>query len=119
MTGDVLKVKHYKDVERQEAVTDGASGAGMRWVLGPEDEMPNFYLRVVEVEPGGRTMRHRHPYEHEVFVLEGEGELVDTVGKALALHPGHAAYVAPEELHQFRNAGEGTFRFICVIPRPK
>jgi quercetin dioxygenase-like cupin family protein len=114
-----MRIKHYTEVEKEAANMEGAKETAIRWVLGPADEMPNFYLRVVEVEPGGNTPRHNHPYEHEVFVLDGEGELIDPAGKALALKPGAVAYVAPDELHQFRNAGNGVFRFICLIPKIK
>ena len=110
-----MKVKHYKDVEKIEANTDGAKGASLRWVLGPDDEVPNFHMRVVEIEPGGQSMHHSHPYEHECYILEGEGELVGKE-KTLELKPGNAAYVAPDEIHHFQNVGDTTFKFICMIP---
>jgi quercetin dioxygenase-like cupin family protein len=112
-----MKVKHYTEVENQDADMDGAHGANIRWVLGPDDKMPNFYLRVIEVQPGGNTPHHQHPYEHEVFVLEGGGELLDPEGNPLDLKPGTVAYVAPNDLHQFRNTGDGILRFICLIPK--
>ena len=112
-------VKHFSEVENEDANTDGACGSSIRWMLGPADAMPNFYLRLVEVEPGGNTPRHTHPYEHEVWVIEGKGELIDPDGKPTAISPGCAAYVAPDELHSFRNTGDGLLRFICVIPKTK
>lgn len=112
-----MKVKHYSDVLNEDANMEGAVGASIRWILGPKDDMPNFYLRMIEVETGGNTPRHRHPYEHEVYVLEGQGELIDPDGKPLELWPGNVAYVAPDELHQFRNTGDGVFRFLCIIPK--
>ena len=111
-----MLTKHSKDVELIEANTDGAKGAGLRWLLGPKDDMPNFYLRLVEVQPGGMTMHHQHPYEHEVFVLEGEGELVGEK-ETLSLTPYKAGYVAPDEIHQFRNVGDSVFKMLCIIPK--
>jgi quercetin dioxygenase-like cupin family protein len=111
-----MKTKKYTDVEKIEAHGDGASGASLRWVLGPKDDMPNFHMRVVEIEPGGVSMHHQHNYEHECFILEGQGELVGQ-GKSLPLQPGMAAFVPPNEIHQFRNAGDTTFKFLCMIPR--
>lgn len=110
-----MKAKHVTDVEKIEANEDGARGASLRWVLGPKDDMPNFHLRVVELEPDGVSMHHKHDYEHEVYVLEGEGELVGDNDR-LSLTPGVAAYVPPNEVHQFRNASDTPFKFICVIP---
>ncbi len=112
-----MKVKHYTEVANEDANMDGAKGANIRWVLGPADEMPNFYLRVIEVEPGGNTPHHHHPYEHEVFVLDGQGELLDPEGNSFELKPGVVAYVAPDDLHQFRNTGDELLRFICLIPK--
>ena len=112
-----MKVKHYSEVEDEDANMEGASGTNIRWLLGPADDMPNFHLRMIEVEPGGNTPRHNHPYEHEVFVLEGEGELIDPDGNPKKLSHGDVVYVAPDELHQFRNTGDGNFRFLCLIPK--
>lgn len=112
-----MKVIHYTEVEKDGVKMEGADGTSLRWALGPADNMPNFYLRVVEVEAGGYTPRHNHPYEHEVYILDGQGELIDPEGNPLELRPGNIAYVAPDELHQFRNAGEEVFRFICIIPK--
>jgi len=110
-----MKVKNPNDVPFIEATADGAQGAGLRWMLGPDDNMPNFHLRLVEVEPGGKTMHHQHNYEHECFVVEGSGELVG-VNETLAMNKGAAAYVPANEIHQFRNAGDTPFKFVCVIP---
>ena len=51
----------------------GATGCQVRWLVGPGDGAPNFAMREFEVAPGGHTPRHSHPYEHEVFVLQGSG----------------------------------------------
>ena len=110
-----MKVKHYTDVEKIEANTEGAKGASLRWVLGPKDDMPNFHMRVVELEPGGVSMHHQHDYEHECYILEGKGELVGDNEK-LSLTPGKAAYVPAGETHQFRNAGDKPFKFLCMVP---
>jgi quercetin dioxygenase-like cupin family protein len=109
-------VKKLNDVDKMEATEDGARGAGLRWMLGPKDDMPNFFLRVVELEPGGQSMHHKHDYEHEVYVLEGSGELAGEA-QSLPLEPGYAGYVPPNEIHQFRNTGDTMMKFICVIPK--
>jgi quercetin dioxygenase-like cupin family protein len=111
----IMFVKKQSEVPFIEATADGAKGAGLRWLLGPEDNMPNFHLRVVEVEPGGMTMHHQHNYEHECFILEGQGKLVGNDNE-LQLEPGNAAYVPANEIHQFKNVGENTFKFLCIIP---
>jgi quercetin dioxygenase-like cupin family protein len=105
--------KRYQDVPA-EPVGDDKS---MRWVIGEQDHAPNFAMRVVEFEPGAVFERHQHPYEHEIFVLEGEGVAEGPEGEH-AMRPGTALYIPPDEPHGYRNLGQGKLRFICVIPHP-
>ena len=66
-----MKVSHYEVVTQKPVEMEGAKGCSVRWLVGPEQDAPNFAMRQFEVAAGGHTPRHRHPYEHEVFVLEG------------------------------------------------
>ena len=109
------KVVHYTQIPAEE-IGETAPGAKMRWLIDKEhDGAPVYALRMVELDPGGSSPRHTHPYEHENFVLEGKGRvfIVDTWHD---LAPGDVALVPPGVLHQFENTGEGTFRFLCGIP---
>jgi quercetin dioxygenase-like cupin family protein len=92
-------------------------GIGIRWVIGPKDDAPNFALRIIEIQPGITFTPHHHPYEHEIYVLEGRGVLLDKEGdEAAAMKPGVALLVPPNELHGYRNDGQAILKFICVIP---
>src|SRR6185436_2869791 len=68
-----MKVNHFDAVEQQPVHMEDAEGCQVRWLLGERDGAPNFSMRQFEVAPGGFTPRHSHPYEHEVYVLDGEG----------------------------------------------
>ena len=70
-----MKVAFYQDIPPQSVEDPDASGVTMRVAIGPDDGAPNFVLRVFSVEPGGHSPRHAHPYEHEVFVHSGRGEV--------------------------------------------
>jgi quercetin dioxygenase-like cupin family protein len=72
-------------------------------------------MRVIEFAPGAVFARHQHPYEHEIFVLEGQGVAEGPHGEA-TMRPGLGLYVPPDEPHGYRNTGDGVLRFICVIP---
>jgi quercetin dioxygenase-like cupin family protein len=72
-------------------------------------------MRVIEFEPGAVFETHNHPYEHEIFVLEGEG-VAHTADGEFTMQPGIALYVPPDEPHGYRNTGDEPLRFICVIP---
>ena len=72
-------------------------------------------MRQFEVAPGGHTPRHSHPYEHEVFVLEGDGMVLE----GEAEHPltaGDVIFVQPNEVHQFCNTGSRPLKFLCMVP---
>jgi quercetin dioxygenase-like cupin family protein len=67
------------------------------------------------VAPGGYTPRHSHPYEHEVFVLEGAGVVFEGE-TAHPLKAGDVVFVVPGEVHQFRNTGDRPLKFLCMVP---
>lgn len=107
--------RNYREVPAESA----ADGITIRWVIGKPEGAPNFAMRVIEFQPGAVFETHQHPFEHEIFVLEGEGVAWGSGGVEVSMRPGVALYVAPDEPHGYRNVGEGVLRFICVIPHPE
>ncbi len=108
-----MKIKHWMDVPAQD-VPD-APGVTIRWVLNEQDGAPHFALRILQVQPGSATPYHSHWWEHEVFVLAGQGALITEAGN-WPLVPGSTVLVDGNELHQFRNTGDDVLRFMCLIP---
>ena len=104
------------DVPEQDV--PGCPGVTIRWAIGRNVGAPNFALRVITVQPGAATEHHTHPWEHEVYVLEGTGHVRDAQGET-AISSGSCIYVAPNEVHHFANTGAAVMRFVCVIPNPK
>lgn len=94
---------------------DGVQGVSMRVMVGREDGAPNFAMRHFTVAPGGNTPRHSHDYEHQVLVLEGDGEAFDE-GEIRTVTTGDVIYVAPNAEHQFRNTSDKPLQFICLVP---
>jgi quercetin dioxygenase-like cupin family protein len=112
-----MKIAHYKDIPADPAGEEGASRIAIRWLITAKDGAPNFAMRVIEVEPGGHSPLHIHPWEHEVFILKGEGAVVHETTE----HPvsqGDVVFVPPGEQHQFKNASDEPLEFICLIPNP-
>ena len=83
-------------------------------LITERDGAERFSMRLLRVAPGGYTPLHVHPWEHEVFVLQGAGEVVGEAGEAPLL-PGTVVYVTPGEQHRFRAGPEG-LEFLCCIP---
>jgi len=110
-----MNVKHTEEVEAQPVTMEGSSGCQVRWLVGPRDGAPNFAMRQFEVAAGGYTPRHSHDYEHEVFVLEGEGVVFEN-DTAHPLRAGDVVLVKPNEVHQFRNTGASPMKFLCLVP---
>jgi quercetin dioxygenase-like cupin family protein len=112
-----MKVIHCEDVAAGSVKAEGASNCRMRCLIGPDDAAPSFSMRHFELDPGGHTPKHSHAHEHEVFVLEGSG-VVSEGDREHPLRPGVAVFVPPNQLHQFRNTGTTTLKFLCLIPHP-
>lgn len=113
-----MKVIHSAEVAAQPVEEEGACGTTVRWLVSRPEGAPNFAMRLFELAPGGSTPLHQHEWEHEVFVLDGPAEVVQESGST-EIGRGDAVLVMPGELHQFRNTGEGTVRFLCMIPLPE
>ncbi|MBN1561389.1 cupin domain-containing protein [candidate division KSB1 bacterium] len=111
------KVTHYANIEAKE-FGPTAPGARIRVLIGEDDGAPVYKLRMIEIDPGGNSPDHAHPYEHENFVVEGAGQ-VKIDGVWHDLHPGDVVFVPPGVQHQYRNAGESIFKFLCGIPVAK
>ncbi len=110
-----MKVVNYESIQQNAVDMEGASGCSIRQLVTDQDGAPNFSMREFEVEVGGHTPRHSHPYEHEVFVLDGNGIIMEGANER-PLKKGDVVYVAPDEVHQFKNAGETPLKFLCLVP---
>ena len=111
-----MKHVHYAEVEAAAVTESGAEGVRVRWLIAEQDGAPNFYMRRFELEPGGQTPHHTHPWEHEVYVLEGKGTVFGPDG-AEAFRPGDVVYVPPGEEHHFEANRGRPAAFLCLVPR--
>lgn len=109
------KVCHYSEVGIKE-FGDMAPGVKMRALIDEEnDGAPHYALRLFEVEPGGNTPDHSHSHEHENFIVEGRGQ-VRLHDEWHDVGPGSVVFVPPGVRHQYRNAGDKPFLFLCGVP---
>lgn len=83
-------------------------------LVGDRGEQTAFQVRYFEIAPGGFSSLESHRHEHAVIVLRGCGE----VQLGLENHElkfGDVVYVAPDEVHQFRNPAREPFGFLCIV----
>ncbi|MDP2950597.1 MAG: cupin domain-containing protein [Chloroflexota bacterium] len=106
-----MKIQNYRDVRPDSEIP----GVALHTVISAEDGAPRFSMRVFEVQPGASTPFHSHWWEHEVFILSGQGKVRGTEGER-ELKPNDAVYVPGDEQHCFVNSGSEALRFICCIP---
>jgi quercetin dioxygenase-like cupin family protein len=104
----------YRSVEPED-VGKGTSKLKVRWLITNKMGAKNFAMRLFEMEPGGYSPLHSHHWEHEVFILGGEG-VVTGGSEERRFKPDDVIFIPPEEVHQFRNDGKKTVKFLCLIP---
>jgi len=109
-----MKIFNYQNVEAKNA-DEGASKLKVRWLITKEMGAPNFAMRLFEMEPKGHSPFHSHPWEHEVFILEGEGVVASEEGEK-KFRAGDVIFILPNEKHQLKNNGEKTVKFLCLVP---
>ena len=110
-----MKVQSTQSVELQPVTMPGSSGCQVRWLLSRDDGAPNFAMRQFQVAPGGFTPLHHHPSEHEIFVIEGEGEVYEG-DTPHPIRAGDVVLVRADDVHQFKNVGDKPLKFLCLIP---
>lgn len=110
-----MKISHFDQIELEPVNAEGAAGAKIRWLIAQKDGAPNFALRMFEIEPQGHTPFHTHEWEHEVYVLSGQGVLQTERGE-LPFAADDVIYVDPGLSHAFKNTGDGIMKFLCIIP---
>ncbi len=109
-------VGNYSDKENIPQAKFGTTGTGMRELIGPDEGADIFSMRMVSIDAGGQIGMHQHPWEHEIYVVRGNGKAM-VEGRADDLVPGVWAWIPPDEIHGFENTGDVPLEFICCIPQ--
>lgn len=110
-----MKLFHWTSVTKEKAEA-GAKDTYVRWLITKEkDGAENFAMRLFELEAGGHSPFHDHSWEHEVFILEGDGTVTFPDGTEKPLKPWDIVWVPGNEKHNFK-AGEKGLKFVCLIP---
>jgi quercetin dioxygenase-like cupin family protein len=112
-----MKIFNYKTIKEENADCCAAK-TKVRWLITKETGTENFAMRLFEMEPTGYSPLHKHPWEHEIFILEGEG-IAFNGEKTTPFKSGDVIFVPPNEQHQFKNNSIKRLKFLCLIPIQK
>jgi quercetin dioxygenase-like cupin family protein len=110
-----MKIVPYTDIKPTHFDNDAAKGVDGRVLIGKKDGANNFCMRIFEIAPGGHTPKHKHAWEHEMFIHEGSGEIFCD-GRATQVQAGFAVFVDANLEHQIRNTGNALMKVICLVP---
>jgi len=113
-----VKHVHHTDVELEDPTEPGIKDIKVRWLISNKDGAENFAMRLFEIQPGGYSPFHQHDWEHEVFVLEGNG-IAKGEKNEKPFKQGDVFFIKPMEWHQFINTGKKMTKFLCLIPYKK
>jgi quercetin dioxygenase-like cupin family protein len=106
---------HYSQVAAEPVTADGAKGMKIQWLIDKKLGAQHIAMRRFEVAPGGHTPLHEHAWEHEVFILSGQGVIQAAEGEQ-PLGPGDVVFVPSGERHCFRNNGTEPLVSLCMVP---
>lgn len=107
-----MKARALKEVP----VVELMKGLSKRVAIGPEMGASRFVMRIIEIQPGISSPNHSHPWEHEIYVLEGHGTSINHQGEKNAIQKDDVIFIPPQEMHSIANTGKAPLRFICLVP---
>ena len=92
-------VKHSSDIAGEAL----KKGVVMKWAISQKDGAENFCMRIIEAAPGTEgPPLHQHDYEHEMYILEGQGIVVGNDGEK-KFKQGDVIFIPPNEKHQIKH----------------
>jgi len=107
-------LKKRTELVRKDVNDRDAKNVDFYPVITAADGAPNFAMRLFEIGPAGHTPFHSHDWEHEVYIIEGNGFIIEE-DKRTPMGKSDFIYVATGEKHSFSAGNEG-LKMICVVP---
>ena len=109
-------ISNTDTIKTTEINFPNVKNTSMKVLIGPDEGWDSHVMRVFEVEEGGYSPQHSHPWPHINYIVEGEGTLLSN-GEEKPITKGSVAYISPDEVHQFKNSGSEKLVFICIVPK--
>jgi quercetin dioxygenase-like cupin family protein len=109
------KLGHYTEVVEEKLGPEFGREAYIRWLISEKDGAKTYAMRIFRIGVGGVINRHKHPWEHEIFVLKGTLRL-GIGSRKYVVREGYFIYIPPNVEHDYENIGDEEALFICTIP---
>ena len=109
---------HYDKIDPKDVKDYGSTHTNIRVLIDPETA-PNFIMRRFEIGPGGNIGVHGHWNEHEIYVIEGEMDLIDKDGNKTHVKKDDFIFMPGDEVHGYQNSTDKRVVFLCVVPKKK
>jgi quercetin dioxygenase-like cupin family protein len=104
-----------EDLKKIEINMEGAKNAAKQTAITSKEGWEGWSMRIFTLQKEGYTPLHKHPWPHINYIIKGKGTLfID--GEEKLVEIGDTAYIKGDEKHQFKNAGDEEFSFICIVP---
>ena len=110
-----MTIGNEKDLPPIAIDNPEVKNVAMRVLISPQQGWQGHVMRVFELGADGYTPKHTHDWPHINYILEGRG-ILHMDGSDTPVQAGSYAYVPAGVRHQYKNAGTGRFRFICIVP---
>lgn len=85
----------------------------IKWGITHRNGARNYSMRYIKVKKGGSTPEHSHYYEHEIYIISGEGSVyVDGIKEDFG--PSDFIFIPGGKIHRIDAKKE--IKMICVVP---
>ena len=109
-------IRNADNMTPQAVEMEGCKDVEIRLLISDTDGAKNFFMRQFILAPQGHTPRHSHAWEHECYILAGEGKVLTPDGE-VDVTAGNSLLIPCCDIHQFRNTGSAEMKFLCLIPK--
>ncbi len=113
-----MYVGEVSKVVEEEVEMEGAKKVKIQWLITNKQGAENFAMRRFIMGKGGFIPKHKHGWEHEIFILKGKGK-IGVENREVEVKKESFLFIPPNATHWFKNEGEEDFVFLCMIPYKK
>lgn len=110
-----MLIRNVDSVKKELVTSYGSTKTTIQWLISKEQGAPRFAMRLFTLEPGAQIGVHGHPEEHEIYVMQGDMDLISEDGSRTRVNTTDSIYMPPNEKHGYENICSIEVKFICVI----